>query len=208
MIEARIPPKDGVSPVKTIASPLSLLHPSRISAALDQRLTPATVRRLQDCRRLDERIAMRMQPALMQQDLWPIPAAAEFLAIPADPLDIARRAGAVWHAASLRLVVTGKAAAELVAAIGEKAVTFGLRHAAAAVATARITGPSDLAEAIECHGLACLGAWLVAEPKPRRDTVLLRLSAENAERTRRFPPDQQTAFRAVMAVVMTDGDFH
>lgn len=201
-------PKDGVSSAKRIASPLSLLHPSRISAALDQRLTPAAVRRLQNCHRLDERIAMRMQPALLQQDLWPIPASAEFLAIPVDPLDIARRAGAVWHADSLRLVVTGKAAAKLVAAIGEKTITFGLRHAAAAVAPAQITGPSDLAEAIECHGLACLGAWLADEPKPRRDAVLLRLSAENAERTRRFPPDQQSAFRAVMAVVMADGGFH
>jgi hypothetical protein len=138
--------------------------------------------------------------------LWPIPAPAEFLAGPAHPQDVARLAGAIWHAASLRLVVTGKAAAELVATIGENAFAFGLRHAAASVTPAQAIGPSELAHAIDGDGLACLGAWLAGEPKPRRDAVLLRLPPEETERARRFGPEHITACQSVMTIVMAEGE--
>jgi hypothetical protein len=194
------------SPSTATMSPLSFLHPSRVSMALDPRLTAETVRKLQNCGRLHERLVTQLQPILTQQDLWPIPASAEFLVPPGDPQGAARLAGAIWHSASLRLIVTGKAAAELVAAIGENAFTFGLRHAAAAIAPAQTHRPSDLAEAIEHDGLACLGAWLSAEPKARRDAVLLRLSLEDAKQTCGFGPKHQSACQAVMAAVMAEGD--
>jgi hypothetical protein len=190
----------------TAASPLAFLHPSRISLALDQRLLPETVQKLLNCQRLHERLAAEMRTPLVKEDLWPIPTAADFLAAPAHPRDMARLAGAVWHAASLRLVVTGKAASELVAAVGEKVFTFGLRHAAMAVAPARTTRPSELAEAIDCDGLSCLGAWLAAEPKPRRNALLLRLSPEEVELARQFNPDHKAMCKAVMAVVLAKGD--
>lgn len=196
----------GASPQTTTANPLSFLHPSRIAAALDQRLTAETVRKLQNCHRLEQRLAAQMKPRLAEQDLWPIPASIEFLAGPAHPQEVARLAGAIWHAASLRLVVTGKAAAELVATIGEKAFAFGLRHAAASIAPAQAIGPSELAHAIDRDGLACLGAWLAGEPKPRRDVVLLRLSPEETERARRFSPEHMTACQPVMTIVMTEGE--
>src|SRR5262245_56231928 len=122
MSDARI----QTSPQTAAVHPLSLLHPSRISAALDERVTAETARKLQSCGRLHERLASQMQPALLEQDLWPIPD-AEFFATSIHPREMARLAGAVWHAASLRLVLTGKAASELVTIIGEKAFTFGLR---------------------------------------------------------------------------------
>ena len=200
--------KNHASPQVAATNALSFLHPSRTSSALDQRLTAETAQRLQNCRRLHDRLAARMQALLSKEDLWPIPARAEFFVSPVHPREMARFAGAVWHAASLRLVVTGKAASELVAMVGEQTFTFGLRHAAAAVAPAHTTSPSELAEAIERDGLACLGAWLMAEPKPRRDALLLRLSAENVEQARRFNPSHEAACRSVMAVVLTAGDVH
>ncbi|MCA6105788.1 nodulation protein NolU [Bradyrhizobium cenepequi] len=194
----------GASPRTMTANPLSFLHPSRIAAVLDQRLTAETIRKLQNCRRLEQRLAMQMRPGLADQELWPIPAPAEFLAGPAHPQDAARLAGAIWHAASLRLVVTGKAAAELVATIGEKAFAFGLRHAAASVVPAQAIGVSELAHAIDRDGVACLGAWLAGEPKPRRDAVLLRLPPEEAERARQFSPEHMTACQSVMTIVIAE----
>ncbi|MDI4231932.1 nodulation protein NolU [Bradyrhizobium sp. Arg237L] len=196
----------GASPQTTTTNALSFLHPSRIAAALDQRLTAETIRKLQNCRRLEQRLAAQMKPGLVAQDLWPIPASADFLACPANPQAVARLAGAIWHAASLRLVVTGKAAAELVATIGEKAFAFGLRHAAASVGPAQAIGPSELAHAIDRDGLACLGAWLAGEAKPRRDAVLLRLSPEDTEQARQFSPEHMTACQSVMTIVMAEGE--
>jgi hypothetical protein len=198
----------GASRQTTTANPLSFLHPSRIAAALDQRLSAEAVRKLQNCRRLEQRLATQMKLGLAEQDLWPIPGSADFLASPAHPQEVARLAGAIWHAASLRLVVTGKAAAELVATIGEKTFAFGLRHAAASVAPAQAIGASELAHAIDGDGLACLGAWLASEPKPRRDAVLLRLSPEETEQARRFDPEHMTACQSVITIVMAEGEIH
>jgi hypothetical protein len=194
------------SPNTTAASSMPFLHHSRIGMVLDQRLTAETVRKLQNCPRLHEQLAALMRTALMKEDLWPIPGSSEFLSAPARPRETARLAGAIWHGASLRLVVTGKAASELVAAVGEKAFTFGLRHAASAVAPAQPSKASDLAEAIKSDGLACLGAWLTRQPKPRRDAVLLRLSPEDVEQTRRFGPTHEAACEAMMALVMAEED--
>ncbi|WBL81364.1 nodulation protein NolU [Bradyrhizobium xenonodulans] len=194
------------TPPTAAKGPLPLLHPSRIASALDRRLTLETARRLQNCPRLHDRLAAQIQPFLTQQDLWPLPDTADFIAMPADLEHIARRAGAVWHAASLRLVVTGKAASSLVGMIGETAFTFGLRHAAAAIAPAQSLDPSDLAEAIERDGFACLGAWLAIEPKPRRDAVLLRLTPVQAGYTRLFSLNHPAAARAVMDIVMAEED--
>lgn len=181
------------------------LHPARISAALDPRLTPETVRKLTNCRRLHRRLAEPLRASFAKDDLWPPAAATELLATPEHPGELAGLAGAVWHAASLRLVVASKAATELIAAIGEAAFAFGLRQGAAAVAPAQGLAPSALAEAIARDGLACLGAWLATAPKPRRDAMLLQLSADDAERTRQFDASHQAACGRVMALVWAEG---
>jgi hypothetical protein len=183
---------------------MPFVHHSRIGMVLDQRLTAETVQKLQNCPRLHERLSALMQTVLMKEDLWPIPSSSEFLSFPTRPGETARLVGAIWHGASLRLVVTGRAASELVAALGEKAFTFGLRHAASAIAPAEPSKPSDLAEAVRCDGLACLGAWLAPQPKSHRDAVLLRLSSADVAQTRRVGPAHEAACQAMMALAMAE----
>ncbi|MCJ2013126.1 hypothetical protein [Methylobacterium sp. J-076] len=140
------------------------IHPDRVRAALDGRLTDATVARLLACDRLRGRIANHLgaDGAGPGAPAWLI----------ADPAEAARRAGAVLHGRAIRSVLTGPAVAALVAAIGREAHLLGLRHGADA--RPRDHG-GDLAGAILREGEACLGAWLWRRPGPLRAAILLGL---------------------------------
>ena len=179
---------------------VSRAHPERLLACLDPRLSAATVRRLQDCRRLLARLhdlLVRRYGALLAPPGAPSVdhaedarlagaspelgeagdaglAEAAILGHP-DLMEVARLAGAVWHARSLKLLVSGPAVAEVVSRIGRRAHAFGLRNAAAAVASTPASDPVALAGAIERDGLLCLGAGLLAGSPALRLRVLLRL---------------------------------
>jgi len=151
-------------------------HPERVRACLDPRVSLATARRLQDCRRLRHRLHAVMAERYGSLDVQnsatvsaTSDAAAALASILAstDPIEAARLAGALWHARSLKLVLSGPAVAGLVAQIGRRAHAFGLRNAQAAVDATPITDPVALASAIERDGLLCLGACASGSPALR-----------------------------------------
>lgn len=141
------------------------VHPDRLRAALDPRLSDTVVARLLACGRLRERIDARLG-----RDGAPVDGEHAWLL--ADPDGAARRAGAVLHGRALRGVLAGPAVAALVAAIGRDAHAFGLRHGAHVPPR---DDHGDLAHAVLHDGYACLGAWLDDAPEPLRRAVRLAL---------------------------------
>lgn len=141
------------------------VHPDRVRAALDPRLSDALAARLLACERLRGRIDARLG-----RDGAPVDPDHAWLL--ADPDAAARRAGAVLHGRALRSVLAGPAVAALVAAIGRDAHAFGLRHGAHVPPR---DDRGDLAAAILADGHACLGAWLERSPERLRRAVLLAL---------------------------------
>lgn len=166
------------SGVSVSFDPIAVAHPERLSARLDPRLGAALIERLRACPRLRPRLARVLvaPPPLDGEETGEGAGALAERLTECDPEELARLAGAVWHANALKLVISGKAVAELVQRIGPHARAFGLRNAALAVAEEAVaTEPAELAQAIERDGLRCLGAWLARVPAETRARLLLRL---------------------------------
>jgi hypothetical protein len=161
-------------------------HPERLRACLGERVSAATVHRLQQSRRLRPRLqALLVRHFGESAGPSPEPAggaleeghpAASILDHP-DLLEATRLAGALWHARALRLLVSGGAVGELVSRIGRRAHAFGLRNVAHAVEAAPTAAdPIALASAIERDGLLCLGAGFAAACPALRLRLLTRLA--------------------------------
>jgi hypothetical protein len=157
-------------------------HPERLRACLDPRIGPATATRLQEAGRFRARLdALLMRhftppaPETVAEDAGSSEAEAALASIlaRAEPTEAARLAGAIWHAGSLKRLVSGPAVGELVGRIGRRAHACGVRNAAAAVATAPIADPAALAAAVERDGLLCLGAAAVGSPRLRLHLLMM-----------------------------------
>ncbi|MBB3903302.1 nodulation protein NolU [Methylobacterium brachythecii] len=144
------------------------VHPDRVRAAYDPRLSDATVSRLLSCRRSRDRIESAVSVGASAAEAPP----DGYAWLLDDPAGAARRAGAGLHARALRNVLSGPQVAALIQAIGREAHAFGLRHAAEAAPRAL---DGELAEAILRDGFACLAVWLATQPAALRAAVLLRL---------------------------------
>ncbi|BAU89957.1 nodulation protein NolU [Methylorubrum populi] len=179
----------------------SAVHPDRVRAALDPRLSDATVARLLACARLRERLDARLGRGdaigVARGDSADTDE-AEHAWLLADPDGAARRAGAALHGQALRSIVAGPAVAALVAAIGRDAHAFGLRNA---VRAAPRDARGDLAGAILHDGYACLGAWLAGAPDSLRRAVLLALPPGTPAEAEAFDPALAERAGPIMALV-------
>jgi hypothetical protein len=188
-------------------------HPQRLADALDSRLSAAVIGRLQSCPRLHGRIA----PLLIQRqadgsDDTPADDATTLAdrqatferLFRADLKEASSLAGAAWHAPSLRQMIRGRDVADLVAHIGQRAHTFGLRRDGGATALHPVT-PGALAERIAHDGYACLGAWFSSFPPSMRQQLQVRLPPKFAA-----PPDwsdaQQSLALGLMDPVLSELD--
>ncbi|WP_342634085.1 nodulation protein NolU [Mesorhizobium tamadayense] len=97
-----------------------------------------------------------------------------------DPRRAALLAGSIWHARSLRKLVSQSDLTVFIEFIGAEAHAFGIRHVAHAIANKLIADPEKLAQQIEHDGHACLGAWLNDRPVLERNRVFLRLPVGTA----------------------------
>ena len=173
------PPADRFDPARGGAAQdlVADAHPERVRAALGERVSAATVQRLQESRRLRARLqALLIHHHGGSAGHTPDPVGgmlrdgAPEVSILDEPdlLDAARLAGALWHARALRLLVSGAVVGDLVARIGRRAHAFGLRNIAHAVEIApAVADPLALASEIERDGLRCLGARFASSPASR-----------------------------------------
>lgn len=184
------PSRSGARPEPMSGS----VHPDRVRAALDPRLSDAVVARLLACGRLRERLDARFGRDESAGD-------AGHAWLVADPDAAARRAGAVLHGRALRTVLSGPAATALIAAIGREAHALGLRHGARM--DLRDDG-GDLAGAILHDGHACLGAWLDDKPEPLRRAVLLALPPGTPAEGRPIDPTLAGVAADILALVERD----
>ncbi|UPJ51777.1 nodulation protein NolU [Bradyrhizobium sp. 200] len=162
-------------------------HPQRLADALDSRLSSTVVGRLQSCPRLHGRIAPLLiqrqadgsddRPADDATTLADRQATFERL-FQVDLREASSLAGAAWHALSLRQMIRGRDVADLVAHIGQRAHTFGLRRDGVATALHSIA-PGALAERIARDGYACLDAWFSSFPPSMRQQLQVRLPPES-----------------------------
>lgn len=141
------------------------IHPDRVRAVLFAGLSDATIARLLACDRLRGRLGACLGAGPAAPEAGP-----EWLL--ADPVEAARRAGAILHGGAIRRVLRAPEVAALVAAIGREAHGLGLKHGAEAAS--RDHG-GDLAGAILRDGAACLAVWLQAQSASLRMAILLAL---------------------------------
>lgn len=170
---------------------LTGVHPERLRAVLDPRLSEATLARLMDCGRLRGRLDARLGragEALPDEAAW----------LTADPDEAACRAGALLHGQAVRAVLSGPAVTDLVTAIGREAHVLALRYGAQM--PPRSHG-EDLAEAILRDGELCLGAWLMRQDGALRRAVLLALPPGTPIEAGPFTPDLEEGAGAIMALV-------
>ncbi|WP_139015762.1 nodulation protein NolU [Ensifer aridi] len=152
-------------------------HPTRLAARLDPGLSAATLLQLQNCARLQPRLA----ELLLDNDMdWNLTGWGPDLLHGHDPRRAALLAGSIWHARSLLKLVSQPDLTRLVEYIGADAHGFGIRHLAHAIADGLISDPEKLALQIEHDGHACLGTWLNKRPVLERNRVLLRLPVGTA----------------------------
>ncbi|MBO0764025.1 MAG: hypothetical protein J2P50_05490 [Hyphomicrobiaceae bacterium] len=178
------PPTDlhGRRPARHLPS----VHPDRVRACLDPRLSAAVAQRLADSERVGWRVAEiilyrhGLNPAMLD-DFYGRAAPASSSEADIHPLlhcdleDCARLAGAAWHARSLKQCVSGKLVADLTALIGHRTRAFGLRNANLAVCSQVVTGAAELAAAINDDGFRCIGALLSSKDWALRGLVHVRL---------------------------------
>ncbi len=188
------------------ALPMEDVHPAHLGACLP-RLSEATLLRLQACPRLAEPLSGLLVRGGLEA--WPEPGA---LLGPAR-LGLANRSlilraatwmGAIWHAGSVRSVISSASVALLVEAIGADARAAALRHAGLAVAAAEPMAPRDLADAVARAADVCLGSWLAALPGGVRQRVLLKLPPRGPTPVE---PDERAAAIIAAAVdeIMQEG---
>ncbi|MGY3238053.1 hypothetical protein ACVWZ4_001289 [Bradyrhizobium sp. USDA 4472] len=150
----------------------ALIHPSRFARHLDGPLSADTVLRLQKTRRLQQRLVeLLLGNELASNGIdW-----GRDVLLGHDPRTAALLAGSIWHARSVRKLVSRHDVAILIENIGAEAHAFAIRHLSSAVATTSIDDPQKLASQIEHDGCACLGAWLKDASELDRVRVLFRL---------------------------------
>jgi hypothetical protein len=73
------------------------------------------------------------------------------------------RAGAVWHAPAIALVVDASARRRLIASLGPDVYSIALEGRSLAPVDA-IVPPDDWAEAAMRHGASCWSAWCALQP--------------------------------------------
>ncbi|WP_050735833.1 hypothetical protein [Methylobacterium sp. ARG-1] len=141
------------------------VHPDHVRAALDPRLSDATVARLLACERLRARLDVCLGSDAVE-------AATAPAWLRTDPAEAALRAGAVLHGRAIRSLLAARAVTDLITAIGREAHALGLRHGAEAPPR---ENNGDLEGAIRRDGADCLGAWLRRQPAPVRAVISLAL---------------------------------
>lgn len=152
------------------------VHPARVAAGLPKGLPEGAIARLIACRRLSGRLAgtMVVPASAGEGALPPSTSTASTESFP-HPMTVALHAGAAWHAATLRAILTRQDRAVIIGRIGEPAYRFGLSQPYGDQA-ARLRGDaSAVALAVETDGLSLLGRWLRHESRDQRLAILMRL---------------------------------
>ena len=99
----------------------------------------------------------------------------------ADTAAVVLLAGAVWHAATLKMMVMREALKEALAAIGHRAHALALRHADLTPVAASAIPPDGLRLTAERDGVLCLAAWADGLPPEPAGRVWLKLPPRHLE---------------------------
>lgn len=185
------------------------IHPDKVRAILGSWLDDVTIARLLACDRLRRRLELcfetvpdaddprtevdRDEPMLRAAPAWLL----------ADPVDTAKRAGAILHGRAIRCILSGSEVAALVASIGREAHALGLRHWVEA--PPRDHG-HDLANSILRDGAACLETWLQRRPSPVCTAVLLTMPPELLGRQVEESVDAEAVMDIVARSYSSGGD--
>lgn len=94
---------------------------------------------------------------------------------------LARRCGAIWHAATLSREIRGEAVSQLRHLLGNEVFALALAHRASGGAVDLLRQPADLVEAIDRDGDIFVTAWVNSQSVGLRQWLRLRLPLPPAE---------------------------
>ncbi|MGQ4274900.1 nodulation protein NolU [Terrihabitans sp. B22-R8] len=202
-----MPVASAGQPAAMLAEFVPLIHPARLASCLAPGLDFETIGKMQAAPRLHVRLAR-----LAFGSAFPIEAEwGPDVLRGADPERVALLAGAVWHARSLLMLVSGQQLATLAQHVGRDIHSFGVRHVSHSVSEEAIDQPDRLADAIRRDGLACLRAWLGEYSPLERRRVILRLDPATPLEAFEFSPQHRSAAKSIVERVLdhlaaTDGE--
>lgn len=160
--------------------PLSFVREQAVNECFDRPVSAEQMAALRGSRRFDERIERRLAEHFQLQPLNRVAAPetadlAVILLTEADLLRLPKLCGAVWHAATLSREIRSEVVNQYREALGVDTLNLALRMRQLAGAADLLRTPAALLEAIERDGVACMSAWLAAQPQMLRDWLQLRL---------------------------------
>ncbi|MGY3450528.1 SctK family type III secretion system sorting platform protein [Bradyrhizobium sp. USDA 4353] len=155
--------------------PANYVHPQRLAACVPD-IPPALAERLRSVARLRSKLS---DIVARHAGLEPCGGCAANESAASWPLDrlmqLADRAGAIWHAQSLRSIILGRTLAQVLAGFDADLRDVAIRHLALAPPDGPQIAPADLAQAIRSDGMHCLTAWIAELPACARSRLILKL---------------------------------
>jgi hypothetical protein len=154
------------------------IDPLCLAAGLGHGITDVFAGQLLLHPRLARRCSMFLEARL--EEIVPTVTQAVALGLDRDGLlELARRAGAVWHAGDIVQLIDGAAIRDLVTAIGAELRILAIRHHALAPPLSKPTSVTALSERIAYVGQRCLVAWCAMQPAPIWYRIALKLGCND-----------------------------
>jgi hypothetical protein len=160
-------------------SPLSFVRRQALIDSLERSVDELQLGALLDAPRFQGRLEARLLAHFRLQPLSSLAAPDDadmnlLLLSDTQRARLPRLCGAVWHAATLFREIRAEVVNEYRQTLGTEAIDLArsLRHLAGAADLLRT--PAGLVQAIDRDGVACVAAWLGAQPEPLRRWLGLR----------------------------------
>lgn len=191
--------------------PLTFVRERWLAECLQRDVSASALAKLRDSPRFGERFEhllsahFKLQPLARmappaQQDLAVILLADHHFA------RLPRLCGAVWHAATLSREIRGDVVSEYRELLGDDAFSLALAQRHLAGAANLLRTPTELLQAIDRDGAACVAAWFQALPVALQ--AWLRLRFDVSEGPQQPDDERQVSVVRTVARLLTESDDH
>lgn len=182
------PPLDGAASAGWVSfclDPAASIDASNLAVCFDGRLTQEACARMAAQPRLHDRISAQvLESLLLSRQLLPEPDKAQDLAIALASAETLRQmvttAGAIYWAGRLAAIIDGREVAMLRDLIGADLLAFAIANRELAAPVERLSADREVSAGLQSDGLACLHAWMEAQPREISARIRLKLPPDMA----------------------------
>jgi hypothetical protein len=165
------------------AALFSAVAPDRLAAVLGCGVSAGLVGRLSQSPRVWQRAAEYISQRLGDVGTLSREQARALAMRPDELIDLANRAGAIWHRGAIARIIDARARRSLVEMLGEKNYALSMAHGGLEPpGTAAELAPEDIAAAIPADGAACLAVWCEAQHHAVAERLRLTRPVASPER--------------------------